>query len=370
MRSIGTSALLVSLSFLTANVFAATSDVSSVEQLKAALERAQAGDHFVVADGSYTVDEAIKITGTGTAQQPIVIEARTVGGAEITGDANFRLEPPAAYVVIKGFVFTNRSTNDKQGNMLIDAGAHHCRVTRNVFALKVEGRSTFLTVNGDDNEVDHNTFRDKNTEGQMLFVQGPGTDMAKRNWVHYNYFLDFHKGAPNNASGLHFGSSHRSMDPGFSIAEYNLFVRNVGENEGAICSKTTDAIYRFNTIIDSTELSLRHGHRAQVYGNFMINSDGLRFFAHDHQIYSNYFENCRPAIAIGNGGATIPPGPLTSHQRPERVKVVYNTLVNNRANVQMSGRENGLGSDDLVFENNIIQGGYQEVSIARPLKDP
>jgi poly(beta-D-mannuronate) lyase len=204
----------------------------------------------------------------------------------------------------------------------------------------------------------------------MCFVQGPGTDMAKRNWVHHNYFLDFGKGAPNNASGLHFGSSHRSMDPGYSVAEYNLFVRNIGENEGAICSKTTDAIYRFNTIIDSTELSLRHGHRAQVYGNFMINSSGLRFFAHDHWIYSNYFENNRPAIAIGNGGATIPPGPLTSHQKPERVKVVFNTLVDNRANVQMGARKEGLGADHLIFANNIIQGGNKAVSIAGPLKDP
>ena len=376
MRSLKYAVLLLTISIQAANVFAATVDVASVDALKAAIDKAQPGDRIVLADGKYAVADPIKITKAGTEQQPIVIEAKTVGGAEITGDANFRLAKPAAFVVIRGFVFTNKSTNDKPGNMVIEAGAHHCRVTRNLFALAVEGRSTYLTVNGDDNEIDHNTFRDKKTEGQMCFVNGTGPGdgapalMAKRNWVHHNYFLNFGKGAPNNASGLHFGSSHRSMDPGYSVAEYNLFVRNIGENEGAICSKTTDAIYRYNTIIDSTELSLRHGHRAQVYGNFMINSSGLRFFAHDHWIYSNYFENNRPAIAIGNGGATIPPGPLTSHQKPERVKVVYNTLVNNRANVQMGGRKNGLGADHLIFANNIVQGGNQAVSIAGPLKDP
>ena len=376
MRSLTYTVLLLVVSTQAANVFSGTVEVPSVVALKAAIDKAQPGDRIVVADGKYAVADPIRITKAGTEQQPIVIEAKTVGGAEITGDANFRLEKPAAFVVIKGFVFTNKSTNDKPGNMVIEAGAHHCRVTRNLFALAVEGRSTYLTVNGDDNEIDHNTFRDKKTEGQMCFVNGTGPGdgapalMAKRNWVHHNYFLDFGKGAPNNASGLHFGSSHRSMDPGYSVAEYNLFVRNIGENEGAICSKTTDAIYRYNTIIDSTELSLRHGHRAQVYGNFIINSSGLRFFAHDHWIYSNYFENNRPAIAIGNGGATIPPGPLTSHQKPERVKVVYNTLVNNRANVQMGGRKNGLGADDLIVANNIIQGGNKAVSIAGPLKDP
>jgi poly(beta-D-mannuronate) lyase len=52
------------------------------------------------------------------------------------------------------------------------------------------------------------------------------------------------------------------------------------------------------------------------------------------------------------------------------VKVVYNTLVNSRANVQMGGRKGGLGADDLVVANNIIYGGNKAVSIAGPLKNP
>jgi poly(beta-D-mannuronate) lyase len=52
------------------------------------------------------------------------------------------------------------------------------------------------------------------------------------------------------------------------------------------------------------------------------------------------------------------------------VKVVFNTLVDNRVNVQMGGRRNGLGADDLVFANNIIQGGPKALSIDGPLKDP
>ena len=347
-------------------LLAATVQVASLDELNAAIDKARPGDRIVVADGQYTVrGDGIPIASAGTAERPIVIEARTVGAVEITGDAGFRLEKPAAYVVIRGFVFTHSA-----GSMEVAAGVHHCRITRNVFALQVSGRATYLTVDGDDIEIDHNTFRDKRSEGQMLFIQGPGTQMAKRAWVHHNYFLDFGRSGRNNSTGLHIGSSHRSMDSGFSVAEYNLFVRNVGENEGAICNKSSDNIYRYNTIVDSTELSLRHGHRCQVYANFMLNSSGLRFFAHDHWIYSNYFERCRPSIAIGNGGATIPPGPLTSHQRPDRVKVVYNTLVNNRENVRMGGRRNGLGADDLVFANNIVQGGGQAVSIDGPLKDP
>jgi hypothetical protein len=357
---------LIAALLVASPVSAATLNVKSIDELQDAVGKAKPGDHVVVADGKYVVKRPIAIIKAGTAEAPIVIEAKTVGGVEISGDAGFVLEQSAAYVVVRAFVFTHHA-----GSMRIEAGAHHCRVTRNVFALKLKKgeRGTYLTVDGDDNEIDHNTFRDKQTEGQMLLIQGPGTTMCKRIWVHHNLFTDFGKGAPNNASGLHVGSSHRSMESGYTVAEHNLFVRNIGENEGAICNKSCDNVYRFNTIVDSTELSLRHGHRCQVYGNFLLNSSGVRFFGHEHQIYSNYFERCRPAIAIGNGDNTIPPGPLTSHQRPDRVQVVYNTLVDNRSNVQMGGRKNGLGAEDLVFANNIIQGGNKAVTVDGPMKN-
>jgi poly(beta-D-mannuronate) lyase len=319
--------LLVALAGPSSMASAGTVEVSSLAQLAGAIDKAEPSDRIVVADGRYTSTIAIRIARAGTAEKPIVIEAKTVGGAEIRGEAGFVLERPAAYVVVKGFVFTH-----KAGSMRIGDGVHHCRVTRNLFELQVDGRGTYLSVFGDDNEIDHNTFRNKKTEGQMVYVQGPGrSEMARRTWVHHNAFLDFERSRRNNSTGLHIGSSYRSMSSAFSVAEYNLFVRNVGENEGAVCNKSCDNVYRYNTIVDSTELSLRHGHRCQVYGNFLINSGGVRFFGHDHVIYSNYFERCRPAVSIGNGGATIPPGSLQSHQRPDRVKVVYNTLVNNRS---------------------------------------
>jgi len=347
-------------------LWAATVKVASLDELQRAVDQATPGDHIVLADGKYAATGPIKLARTGTAEQPIVVEANTVGGAEIGGAAGFRLEAPAACVVVKGFVFTH-----KAGSMRMASGVHHCRITRNVFALNVTGRGTYLDVLGDDNEIDHNTFRDKDTEGQMLFIQGPSGDKAaKRTWIHHNYFLDFKDSHKNNASALHIGSSGRSMDSAFSVVEYNLFVRNVGENEGAICNKSCDNIYRYNTIIDSTELSLRHGHRVQAYGNFIFNSDGIRFFAHDHEIYSNYFENCKTAIAIGNGDGLIPPAALTAHQRPDRVRVVYNTLIDNRANIQMGGRKEGLGATDITIANNLIVGGPKALTIAGPFGNP
>jgi poly(beta-D-mannuronate) lyase len=342
-------------------------EVDSLDGLKSSIAAARPGDRITVADGKYVSDGTIDMATAGTKEQPVVIAAKTVGGVEIQGEAGFRLRRPTAYVVIQGFVFTH-----KAGEMELEAGVHHCRITRNVFELAVRNRARYLSVVGDDNEIDHNTFRNKDTEGQMFHVHGPGDRaMAQRTWIHHNHFHDFSNSRRNNSSALHIGHSGRSMTSAFSVVEHNLFVRTRGENEGAICNKATDNIYRYNTFgEDSTELSLRHGMRCLVYGNFFLGGNGLRFFSHDHRIFCNYFENCRPAIAIGNGGATIPPGPLTSHERPDRVHVVFNTLVNNRANVRMSRRRNGLGANDLVFANNIIVGGNEAVAIDGPLANP
>ena len=145
---------------------------------------------------------------------------------------------------------------------------------------------------------------------------------------------------------------------------------HAGENEGAICNKSCDNTYRFNTFAEGcTELSLRHGNRCQVYGNFFIGTTGgLRFFGDDHKIYSNYFERNRVAVQIGNGDGIVPPDKLTSHDRPDRVELAFNTLVDNRTNLSMGGRgRRGLGATELVVANNLIQGGAQAASIGGPL---
>jgi hypothetical protein len=341
--------------------------VDSLAALEQAIAAAAPGDRIIVADGKYETSGAIDVAVAGTAERPIVIAAQSVGGVTIGGQAGFRLRPPAAYLVIEGFVFTHRA-----GEVRIEAGVHHCRVTRNVFALAVAGRARYLAVDGDDVEVDHNEFRDKRTEGQMIHVQGPGErGMGQRAWIHHNYFHDFRNSRANNSSAVHIGHSARSMSTAHAVVECNLFVRTDAENEGAVCNKASDNIYRYNTFGEnSAELSLRHGKRCLVYGNFFLGGNGLRFFSHDHRVYSNYFENCRPAITIGNGGATIPPGPLTSHERPDRVIVAFNTLANNRANVRMIRRGRGLGANDLVFANNIIVGGNEAVELDGPLANP
>jgi hypothetical protein len=338
----------------------------SLDTFGSALDSAAPGEHIVLADGVYDSPRQIVINRAGTADKPIIVKAQTIGGAEIKGKAGISFGDSAAYVVVQGFKFTH--SNEE---MRLPVGSHHLRITRNIFSYANDARSPYVVVSGSDCELDHNTFQDKSTEGCMITVQGPGgSGMAQRTWIHHNLFKNFRPTA-NNCSAIQIGLSGRSLSSANSLVEHNLFINCRGENEGGICNKSCDNLYRFNTFADgTTELSLRHGNGCIVYGNFFLGTDGIRFFGHDHRIFSNYFERCRIAVTIGNGGGIVPRDPLTSHDKPVNVAVVFNTLVNNRTNIQMLRRNNGLGADDIAVANNVIVGGGQAARIAGPMKDP
>lgn len=336
--------------------------VFSLSELRAAINQANPGDNIILANGSYKNTSIIKISCQGTASKPITISAASIAGVTITGSSGFSIDSLARYITIRGFVFKNKADTAN----IIQWGASHCRINRNVFELS--GTGSYLIVRGHDVEVDYNTFQNKSTEGRMILVEGPGGEpMAERTWIHHNYFYNFKNSGFNNSSAIQFGRSWSSMAPSYGLLEYNLFIDCRGENEN-ITHKASNGVYRYNTFGPGcTELSLRHGNQSEVYANFFLNTDGLRIFGDDHRIYSNYFEGNSRAIHIGNGGAEVADGAaLTSHDRPDRCQIVYNTLINNKENFFMANRSNGLGSTYITIANNIIQGGGPAANINGP----
>jgi poly(beta-D-mannuronate) lyase len=346
-------ACALTLSLAAASASAATYNVSNLTDLRARIGSAAAGDTIILANGVYDSSSAITLDRQGTASARIVVTAQTVGGVEVRGSAGFTFGTSAAYMDLRGFRLTH------SGKIGLPAGSHHCRVTRNFIKIAIATTGHYIDISGNDHEISYNEIHNKTSGGQMINVSGPGTDIAKRVWIHHNYFHDFPPSGVNGSSAVHLGHSSKTFAQAFSIVEYNLFVQIRGENEGTICTKSSDHTIRYNTITSSSrEVSLRHGNRVNAYGNFFLNGcEGLRFYGDDHKIYSNYFEGCSPSLQIGNGDGTVPdPGPLTVHDRPDRVHVTFNTFVNTR-NPYMAARSGGLGAPSLVFANNIMVGG-------------
>jgi len=349
------------LLLLSGKLFANTIFVSSIAELQAATAKANPGDNIVLKKGVYRATSDINISCVGEIGFPITIKAEKLGAVEITGSGGFNLVSPATFIVIRDFKFTHAASKAKSSS-----GSTFCRWTNNIFETPGDGED--LTIAGNDNEIDHNTFQNKNAMGRFLAIRGTGKQIAERLWIHHNYFKSQKdQGGKNGAETLQFGLSGFSLSSSNSIVEYNLFEDCGGENE-MISVKASAVILRHNTIRNCpAQFTLRHGNKCQVYGNYFFNTPGIRFFGDDHIIYSNYFENCNPAIQIGNGGAEVADGaPLTSHDRPDRVLIALNILVNNKANIVMSARDSGLGATKITVTKNIIEGGTSAASISGP----
>jgi poly(beta-D-mannuronate) lyase len=350
-----------SIFILRENLFAATTRVASVSALQTAINNAAPGDTIILVDGVYTTHQDIVVKKKGTESDPIVIRSENVGGTEITGIGGFSLESPSAYIVIGGFRFTHSAASAR-----MTSGTSYCRWTRNIF--ETPGKGDYLNISGSDHQIDYNTFQNKNSLGKFLAIRGFENQIAQRLWIHHNYFLNFaNQGGANGAEALQFGLSGFSLSSSNSIVEQNLFEQCHGENE-LISVKASEVILRYNTIRDCpAQFTLRHGNRSMVYGNHFINTPGLRIFGDDHIVHSNYFVGCKPAINIGNGGAEVADGaPLVSHDRPDRVLIAFNTLVNNTQNIIQTPRKNGLGSTFITIAYNIIQGGGPAIAIEGP----
>ncbi len=353
--------LLLLVLFWQMPLFADSIKVTSIEALQKAINNARPGDVIILANGTYTTTEDIRVDRKGAPGKPITICAETIGGAEISGLGGFDLVKPAAYIIIKGFKFTHRSSRAKTAG-----GTRFCRWTQNIFENTGDGED--LTIAGSDHEIDYNTFQNKNAMGRFLAIRGTGSQIAERLHIHHNYFNNYvSQGGKNGAETLQFGLSGFSLSSSNSVVEYNLFEHCAGENE-LISVKASAVTLRYNTIRDCpAQFTLRHGNKSKVYNNYFINTPGLRIFGDDHLVSSNYFENCKPAIFIGNGDGEVADGArLTVHDRPDRVVIIYNTLVNNRQNFVMTARKNGLGATYTTFANNIIQGGGPAAVIAGP----
>src|SRR5919112_6184961 len=147
--------------------------VDTIAALQVRLDEAKPGDVITVKDGTYTTTARITVKAQGAAGKPIRIVAQSAGGVTITGSDGFDVVAPAAYIEVDGVVFTHSS-----GRTQVRSGATHVHFLHNVFEQLGDG--AYLTIAGDDTDIDRNEFRNKHTPGNMIDVRGAGSQVAQR----------------------------------------------------------------------------------------------------------------------------------------------------------------------------------------------
>ncbi|MCO1575706.1 polysaccharide lyase 6 family protein [Crossiella sp. SN42] len=321
--------------------------VNSLSALQNALNSAKPGDRIELADGTYNATGPITVRRSGTSAAPIEVTAANVGKAVITGSTGFAFDGNVSYVTLNGFSLRHG------GSLSVPTGSHHIRLSRNTIQFSSDGN--WVTVSGNDVEVDRNTFQNRTTAGVFLQVSGPGDDIAKRTKIHHNYFYNHGFTGANGGEAIRFGFSHKQSYNSGGVIEHNLFEKANGDPE-AISVKASETTVRHNTIRDSKGyIVLRHGHRNTVEGNLLLGATGIRFHGNDHKIINNYVAASGGRALVFGKGSEADSGPAsTGHDRPDRVTVAYNTLLGTSSVVDSDGGT--FLPKDCVLANNIIVG--------------
>ncbi|WP_086843243.1 polysaccharide lyase 6 family protein [Amycolatopsis kentuckyensis] len=320
--------------------------VTSLSALQSAMDKANAGDTIVLADGSYSAGSTLSIKRSGTGTAPVTIAAEHTGQATITGSKTFAFASGVSNVVLRGFKFRGGAS------LSVPAGAPNNRLTRNDFQLTADGN--WVTVSGDDTVVDRNVFQNRTSQGVFLQILGPSGAMAKRVHVHHNYFSNHQFSGTNGGESIRLGLSDRQSYTANALIENNLFEKADGDSE-AISVKSSDNVVRYNTIRDSRGyIVLRHGNRSTVEGNVLFGS-GIRFHGNDHRIVGNYVANSGDRAIVFGSGDEADSGPASKlHDRPDRVTVAYNTVLGSSSVIDGDGGD--FKPKDCVVADNIVKG--------------
>lgn len=386
--------IVVTLLLFSTSAFSQT--YTDPDDLADAVNAASAtGGTFIVADSdtAYSDFEAT-FEVMATAENPIIIKAETVGGVTLTGESHFTFKK-SAYITLEGFVFDCSDT----GTLVKLEGCNNIRITRNVFEQAQTDSAKWVYIGGvwDDtdypfinpshhNRIDHNTFQNKTLPGHYITVDGntdEDTDVAYQSQydrIDHNHFKNNSPRATNEQESIRIGWSEMSQSSGYTTVEFNLFEDCDGDPE-IVSVKSCDNTIRHNTFKNSYgTLSLRHGNRNRVEGNYFFGNGkaqgvspdgadlytgGIRIYGTDHVIINNYFEGLNGTrwdapITLTLGDAID--GQSTSwskHFRAERVLIAYNTLVNNDHGIEIGYDNNdSYGKDlaDITIANNLITG--------------
>jgi len=365
------------------------------DDLADAVNAATNGGIFIVENGTYNDFEAT-FEVVATAGNRVIIKAETIGGVVLTGESHFVIRK-SAYVTLEGFIFDGQG----EDTLVKLEGSNNIRITRNIFELETSESIKWVFVGGvwndntypfdfpsHHNRIDHNTFQNKNTPGHYITIDGSFDDtgseevyyQSQYDRIDHNYFKNNGPRAVNEQESIRIGWSEMSLSSGFTIVEHNLFEDCDGDPE-IVSVKSCDNIIRHNTFKRSYgTLSLRHGNRNRVEGNYffgdgkpvgtsLAGSDlytgGIRIYGTDHIIINNYMEGLNGTrwdapITLTLGDAIDgQSSSLSKHFRAERVTIAFNTLINNSHGIEIGYDNNdnyNKDLEDIIIANNLISG--------------
>lgn len=355
--------------------------VNTEAELQTAISNASAGTEILLANGTWN-NTFIEINKNGTASQPILITAQNPGLVFMTG--NSRVYMRGNYITVSGLVFQNPSNLEVSGSTIEPIfelnQCDNCQVINNKIDAYngTEAQNTLkfkwvYIVDGQYNEIAHNSFIGKNGVGSII---NDNRSLANADYlkIHHNYFADRTPvnddvNGLNDQDAIRIGTSTTSLSDSYSEVYDNFFYNWSGEVE-IISNKSGKNKYYNNTFRDyQGTLTLRHGNECEVFNNYFFAnnnsfSGGVRLIGEGHKVYNNYIEGINSFKPSGSsssvtGGINVMNGvtnpELNQYSQVKNAQVVNNTFVNCdyaiRIGTSLGGTEEPV---NLIVANNIM----------------
>lgn len=357
MKHIIVSLILTTLSLTN---FAKEYRIRSAEELNTI--NLASGDK-VVMEGEEWRDQKLVFKGQGTEASPILFTVENPGKVVLTGSSSLIIE--GAWLIVDGLSFKNGYTL-KENVISFSEKSENCRLT-NTSIIDYNNpdkavRNSWIVLYGIKNRVDHCYIEGKTHVGTTIGVYV--SDQPNHHRIDHNYFAGRPPLGRNGGEIIRIGTDQWSMHDSYTVVEENIFANCDGEIE-IVSNKSTNNIIRNNLFYESKGmLTLRHGNKATVYGNYFIGNHkegtgGIRIIGEDHKIYNNYFHGL-----TGTGlNATITfmnaweNPPLHGYWQVKNVEVRGNTIVACNASIVIGSGKNKktfLPPMNSVIADNII----------------
>ena len=335
--------------------------ITDISTVQTNITNALSGSTIIIPNGTYLVNTIIKIAGTG-----LTIKAQTVGGVIFTG-GNISFNITGNNNILDGIQFINTSSNMSScggGNFnsfdLITINGSNNTISNininNVYALhfiNIYSGTQYNTITKCN--IQNKPMDNTKCLNSMIEIQGHSTIVGFHN-INNCSFQNMINGSGGDygCEPIRLGDSAYSTFNLSAIVEYCVFDNtHLADNE-TISIKSMYNVIRYNTFSNNPNayISFRNGNNNYAYGNFFINSSGIRIKqATNIYIYNNYFSGWYPPIIFVDMTGLYPD--LTIYQN--NINILNNTFYKcNPISFGNRDTKNNIMLNNILYNTSIV----------------
>ncbi|MCD6497316.1 MAG: hypothetical protein J7M25_03325 [Deltaproteobacteria bacterium] len=363
-------------------------EVSTLDELRTAVENAQPDTIIWLADGRYGEGGTQSVDFSNETGGRLKIKAHNPGAVFF----DFKVMLYGDRFVIDGVTWDHYADYEEHSWQLVIMDSD-CKVLRCKWDDAPASQWLRMYIRAFRLEVAYNEFANKlnNLElsgGAMIasfHSQEYNDGVPYAHHIHHNYVHNIPRGRESNGYDVAFfynddenSSTYDFLWKGVDteiVYEYNLFDSVYGDGENP-SMKVNGMIVRYNTYINyGAHVSGRYTERSWIYGNTFLGNEGgpntiaIIFAGAGNKVFNNYIDgtgtdDTKVGIQLFNGDTN------GYHLQPTGVLVAFNTVINCRYGIRFmdyyDDERSSLQPIDSVFANNLLLTTEEAVRIQTP----